>query len=293
MLLVSPEPPDYVFGVDGASHELRQLRDGTWTIHSRLEDECFHPGLGPAAEAKALYVEQLKVRERMEQQEGCFVVWDVGLGSGANALTFLRETGDLPVEVEMLSFDHTLEPLRLALRSPDRLPYVAGFEEALRQLLEKGEWREGNRHWKLVEGDFPGLMKNEAAEKLPRPDVIFHDAYSPGKNPEMWTLPLFEGIRRQVGDKACMLATYSRSTMLRVSLLLAGFHVGVGRPTGVQEETTIAATRKDLLEEPLESGWLDRVRISGNAEPMMKGPYVQRPILEESLERLLGHPQFA
>ena len=67
-------------------YKLVQLRNGAHAVYVASYDEKMHPGLGPAAEAEALYVRQLKVRERMQQHAGEFVVWDVGLGAAANAL---------------------------------------------------------------------------------------------------------------------------------------------------------------------------------------------------------------
>ena len=87
--------------------------------------------------------------------------------------------------------------------------------------------------------------------------------------------------------------TYSRATMLRVTLLLAGFFVGIGHATGEKEETTIAANTLELLDEPLEKKWLERVRNSKSAEPMVEPVYEQRRISAESWERLNNHPQFS
>ena len=86
--------------------------------------------------------------------------------------------------------------------------------------------------------------------------------------------------------------TYSRSTLLRVTLLLAGFFVGAGHATGEKEETTIAANTLDLLEEPLSRDWLQRARRSRSAEPLWEPVYRQAPLSPESWEKLSRHPQF-
>jgi hypothetical protein len=79
---------------------------------------------------------------------------------------------------------------------------------------------------------------------------------------------------------------------LRVTLLLAGFFVGVGHATGEKEETTIAANNLDLIEEPLERAWLQRARRSTSAEPLWEGVYRQAKLATSTFERLLAHPQF-
>src|SRR5665213_2964037 len=98
------------------AYKLVQLANGTFSIHSVAERETFHPVVGPVAEAQALYVNQLKLRERLQTQPEEFVIWDVGLGAAANVLTALRATQDLPCSIQVISFDHTLAPLQFALQ---------------------------------------------------------------------------------------------------------------------------------------------------------------------------------
>jgi hypothetical protein len=92
--------------------------------------------------------------------------------------------------------------------------------------------------------------------------------------------------------RPCALPTYSRSTMLRVTLLLAGFFVGKGHATGEKEETTIAANQRELVREPLDLRWLRRARNSTSAEPLWTPVYRQARLSSETWERLIRHPQF-
>ena len=80
--------------------------------------------------------------------------------------------------------------------------------------------------------------------------------------------------------------------MLRVTLLLAGFFVGVGHATGQKEETTIAANSLQLIDEPLDRRWLQRAHRSSSAEPMWTPVYRQSPLSAESWAKLQQHAQF-
>jgi queuine tRNA-ribosyltransferase len=80
--------------------------------------------------------------------------------------------------------------------------------------------------------------------------------------------------------------------MMRVALLVAGFYVGVGHPTGEKEETTIAANSTTLITEPLDRRWLERAFRSASAEPMREPIYRQAPLSPETRETLKAHPQF-
>ncbi len=109
----------------------------------------------------------------------------------------------------------------------------------------------------------------------------------------MWTQLLFANLFKFLdASHPCALPTYSRSTMLRVSLLLAGFYVGAGHATGEKEETTIAANTMDLIPEPLGKKWLQRARNSTSAEPLWEPIYRQAPLTPETWDRLQQHPQF-
>ena len=278
-------------------YRIVQLANGSRSIHSLSYRETFHPVIGPVAEAEALYVQQLDLRQRLRHHSGEFVIWDVGLGAAANPLTVLRSTREIACSLRLISFDETLEPLRFALGHIDALGYLSGYERHLRTLVESGRalFQDGTQSvaWDLHVADFPTLLARPFASTLPKPDAILFDAFSPARNPAMWTQPLFARLFQLLdAERPCALPTYSRSTMLRVSLLLAGFFVGAGHATGEKEETTIAANTLALISEPLDPHWLQRARRSTSAEPLWQPVYRQAPLSEATWEKLHAHPQF-
>jgi hypothetical protein len=281
----------------GAGYRLVELAGGVRSVHSCAYAETFHPVVGPVAEAQALYVKQLRLPERMRAQRE-FVLWDVGLGAAANPLAVLRATRELDCLVRLVSFDQTVAALQFALVHADALGYLSGYEGELEQLANHGHasFRDGSRevHWDLHVADFPTLLTQPAAARLPKPHAIMFDAFSPARNPAMWTAPLFQRLFGLLDPaRPCALPTYSRSTMLRVTLLLAGFFVGVGHATGEKEETTIAANSLALIPEPLERSWLQRARRSSSAEPLWEPTYRQAPLSRQTWDRLNEHPQFS
>ena len=297
-----------------SGYQLVRLNNGICSVRSLADGETFHPVIGPVAEAEALYVNQLQLRERLKNHSGEFVIWDVGLGAAANALTVLRATRDIVCHIRLVSFDHTLEPLEFALQHAADLGYFGGYENHLQKFIHEHRvaFQDGRQsvNWEFHHGDFPTLLARKSERRSPNrqvsgnesqsaelefgaPCVILFDAYSPAKNPAMWTLPLFTHLFQQLDpQRPCALPTYSRSTILRVTLLLAGFFVGVGHATGEKEETTIAANTLELLAEPLDHRWLDRARRSHSAEPMAEAVYHIAPLSAESWKKLQAHPQF-
>lgn len=280
------------------SYQLVQLKNETWSVRSLAEGETFHPVVGPVAEAEELYVRQLRLEERLPVHlDEEWVVWDVGLGAAANILSVLKALRGRHPRVRVMSFDHTLEPLRFALSHADRLGYFEGFEPWVRSLLDQGQLRldlpDFSLDWAVVESDFPKALASPAAANWPAPHAILFDAFSPARNPIMWSLPLFTRLQACTRpDRPCLLPTYSRATLLRVTLLLAGWYVGVGQATGEKEETTIASNVPELIRQPLDRAWLQRARRSTSAEPIHDGVYRQQPLSESSWTRLLAHAQF-
>jgi tRNA U34 5-methylaminomethyl-2-thiouridine-forming methyltransferase MnmC len=306
------------------NYELVKLRNGVHSIHSLANDETFHPVIGPVAEAQALYVKQLRLVERLRAHSGEFVIWDVGLGAAANGLTVLNATREISNPVRLVSFDYTLEPLCFALRHCDALGYFGDYQHHVAHLVphHRVSFTDGARtvEWELHLADFPSLLAecakrvsrqapsvatvvgksmpvgafhNRPSSSPPAPHAIMFDAYSPATNPEMWTLPLFTNLFRVLDpQRPCAMPTYSRSTMLRVTLLIAGFFVGIGHATGEKEETTLAASTPDLIDEPLDRRWLLRARKSKSAEPLSEPRYRQASLSADTWEKLQAHPQF-
>lgn len=268
------------------SYEIVKLRNGAFSLRSLKHGETMHPAIGPLAEAESLYVKQLQIPERAAKHDGQFVVWDVGLGAAANAIAVLNSITDR--ELLLLSFDSTTEPLQFALAHTDQLAYLKPFRAQLGSLLSHGETRFDRVTWRLHLGNFPELLDTA----LPAPDAILFDPFSPAKNPEMWTADLFQRMFRKL-DRPCSLANFSRSTMFRVSLLLAGFYVGRGEPIARKEETTIAANVRALIRNPLDLHWLERAQRSHSAEPLWTPTYRKAPLASSTLERLRAHPQFS
>ena len=283
-------------------YQLVQLRNGTWSVRCLEVAETFHPVVGPEEEAEALYVRQLQLVDRFEKHRETspnipFVIWDVGLGAGANVLVAFRSLMGIRGSLRVISFDHTLAPLRFALSHASHLGYFGPLHPVVEQLLDSGSARYGSgafeAEWSVVQGDFPSLIHSSAAPTWPKPHCILFDAYSPARNPAMWPLPLFTRLRDLAIDTIpCAMATYSRATLLRVTLLRAGWHVGVGRATGEKDETTLAANRPELIDAPLTRQWLDRALRSTSAEPMLEPHYRQEPLSETSRRALATHAQF-
>ena len=238
------------------------------------------------------------LRESQKKAPENNVVLVMGKSGAANAIALLRATREISGRLRLVSFDNTAEPLEFALQNAAALDYPAGCEMQMAELLRKKctAFQNGNCAvvWKFHLGDFPAWLESLNGGRAPTPPhVIFFDAFSPAKNPGMWTLPVFENLFRALDPAcSCALTTYSRSTMIRATLLLAGFFVGVGHATGMKEETTVAANTLDLIAEPLNVRWLERAQRSDSAEPLCAPVYSRAKLSPATAETLRRHHQF-
>lgn len=271
------------------------LADGTFSVRSEVHQETFHPQVGAQEEARCVYFQPMRLRERFMSARNALCVWDIGLGSAGNALNLIRDHQDLNASLQLHSFEVNLTPLDFALQHADKLHYLNGFQSHLSQLMEHGQscFKTGELDvtWTLHMCDLrKGYGCVPQGEKTA--DAIMYDPYSPAKNPELWSLPAFKRLHERLEGPAT-LSTYSRSTSVRVALLLAGFYVGRGGEVGEKEETTVAATTPDLVGPLLDEPWLKKIRNSTNGEPIREVPHTRSFLKRDTWERLLKHPQFS
>ena len=282
-------------GQPSESYSAVQLADGSYSVRSEVHQETFHPVVGSKVEARCVYFDPMRLEQRWGSRCNELCVWDVGLGSAGNALHLMRAHEKTPRKLRLHSFDKTLGGLRFALDHAEKFPYLHGFERPLETLMQESEvhfqWQHLEVHWKLHLGDLSQKGFMAPAHASARPDAILYDPYSPAKNPEMWSLGMFQSLATCLPTSAT-LATYSRSTSVRVTLLLAGFFVGKGGQVGEKEETTVAATTANLISPLLGAQWLSRASRSTNAEPIRTLPHQRSSMTHTTWQALLEHPQF-
>lgn len=267
-----------------ALFEIVTTTAGAVSIRNNVVNETMHNPVGPWKEANELYIVQSRLAERL--QKASVTLFDVGLGAAANSLAALhcqsQQTG-VSTELTLISFERDLDLLKFALENAHHFEHFSGYETAIETLLEKGEWinPQLRTKWILRHGDFTELIQKETYAA----DLIYFDPYSPKVNSEMWSLECLKNLRQACHmTKSTELYTYSQATPVRYRLLQAGFYVGVGSPTGLKADTTIASTRFENLSEPLGVRWADRLRKSESPELLND---------KENIERLLkSHPQF-
>ena len=277
------------------NYEMHRAWEGFASIRQISSGEIMHSRTAPMEEARKLYVEQSYLAERLREKprkDELLVIWDVGLGAGANAMAAIecyeKVSGARPLQ--LISFENDLDSLRLALRQQPDFPYLR--VDATTAILADGHWQssiDAGLSWRLLLGDFLETMERAAA-----PDLIFYDMFSTKSSAHLWTLGAFRKLFAACAGRAAELFTYTCSTANRAALLAAGFHLARGRNAGEKIETTIALTPAALRtsfarrREWLGSDWLVKWNRSAAKFPADVAPN-ERLAFEEIIR---GHEQF-
>ncbi len=268
-------------------YEVVVRSEGYGVIRHTVSGETMHSVNDPAVEAYRLYVEQPGIIEALNEPEKPLVIWDVGLGAATNAMACIRrieQLGDVAREVRIISFERDLNPLRLVTTYPYLFEQVR--HPAPHVLLRHGVWHSTSKplEWRLQEGDF---MQTLAA--APAPDLIWYDPFSYKVDMPLWSVAAFRAVLAATQGKATRLYTYSASTAVRSTLLVAGWFVGKGLGSGPKSATTVAysptARELGLAKDLLNQAWLSRWERSDARQPLgVSGA--------DYAEHIVGHPQF-
>jgi queuine tRNA-ribosyltransferase len=266
--------------------------DGIGRIRCTRSGEVMHSVNDPEVESRELYVNQSKLLERLgNAEDDPLVVWDVGLGSAANAMATINAIesipGDVrPRKVKIVSFENDLDALKLAVGHRGLFRHLR--HAAPEVLLKNGTWTSkcGKIEWTLLEGDF-------AQKKFDAPpaNLIFFDPFSAKTDSPLWTGSAFTELFNIHRDSSTLLFTYTNSTSVRAAMLNAGFYVAQGQPTGPKSETTVALTEHAVGFEPdwplLGDAWLQKWERSDAKAPF--GHDTEDRTWEQAIR---SHPQF-
>ncbi len=236
-----------------------KTEDSTYTFFDDEYREAMHSLSGAYREALYMHV----LPSRVLEKEGTVCVLDVGLGLGYNVLALLyeaRKRNDnafyhivsfeknpaIPCTMETIMFHDDRDELYKLIR---------------KAAIEKEVTTAWYNHVVLY-GDARKLIASMPEDYF---DAVFHDPFSPAKNPELWTVDFFKKIYHVCRDDG-IVTTYSAAFHIRAAMHQAGFRVGIGPQVGRKKEGTIA-TRKNADVVPLGDDYFTALKTMAKAIP--------------------------
>ncbi len=211
-------------------------RDGTYTLRNELFGEEYHSiSAGALVESFEKFVKPSGI-SKIAKTRGEVKILEVGFGLGYNCLATLVEvlSSNPTARVEYLSFDLTVEQLRY---TPDVPRYSELYGRLKGEILSKGFFRFKNFTCRVLIGDARRRVFD--VSEIFQADAVFHDPFSPKKNPELWTLDFLAVLLKRMKREGFWL-TYSAALPVRRALYELGLKIFDVKPVGRRSPGTAA-----------------------------------------------------
>jgi len=185
-------------------YKLQVTADGSPTAHSEAFNESCHSSHGAASETRYIYIEGCEIADKKP-----LCIFEVGFGLG----TGWQET--IKIHDNFIFYSTELD---------EKLVYWSQKQFNLFDSLTKKEnlliGKKKNSKAIILLGDARDTVKNFEFEY--KFDAIYQDAFSPKRNPSLWTTEWFKTLLN-LSSESVILSTYSASSRIKKSLFCAGW----------------------------------------------------------------------
>lgn len=213
-------------------------QDGSLTLISDKYGEPYHSlTAGAISECLVKFIEPSQIVKKA--QKGKVRILDVGFGLGYNLAVALEriKTVNPYAQVEIISFEKEL---------PEIIPLLPEPYKGYQKLLLDGlpEFCKDGISFRLLLGD-----ARESIRKIENffADAVFHDGFSPYRNPELWTYEFLREIKIHISLEGIWVS-YTSSLAVRKALKMLGFGIATSQSVGRKKGGTVASlTLRDLL----------------------------------------------
>ena len=215
-------------------HRIIVTADGSHTLQSLQFSETYHSTFGAINESMHVFV-SAGLHMALERFPGGMNILEVGFGTGLNALLTL-----LDPEVRGCRISYTAVeafPLDEALWQGLNYPGLLKDENAAKyyESLHRCGWDEDHE---AAPGFMIRKVKLRVQDYLAAENhfnLVYHDAFSPAVQPEMWTAELFTHLSAMICPGG-ILVSYSSKGAVRRAMQEAGFRMEkIPGPTGKRE----------------------------------------------------------
>lgn len=192
--------------------------DGSTTIYVPELDEHYHSTFGAITESRHIFINM----GLLSVNKPDIVVFEVGFGSGLNALLTCMEAMQRNLSV----LYYGIENFPLDTKLTEGLNYSAmlGEDEAgLFSAIHAAGW---NRTVDLCQNFSIHKIQRDITTYKPEFDfdVIYYDAFAPGKQKEVWSAEIFRTLFECL-NRGGAIVTYCAQGEVRRKMALAGFEM--------------------------------------------------------------------
>lgn len=209
----------------------RETADGSFTAYSELFDEHYH-SVKDGALKETLHKHVYPAFEFAPKKES-YKILDICFGLGFNSLCAASEAKKRGVKVEIISpeMDRGLISSLALFSYPEQLE----AEKIIKEIAASGYYEDESTKITVLFGDAREIIREVDGGF----DIVFQDAFSPKKNPLLWTYEYFCELKKILTNRG-IITTYSTATPVRLGMYEAGFEV-YKYDCGVVREGSIAS----------------------------------------------------
>ena len=218
--------------------EIRETLDGSHTLYLEGIDEHYHSTYGAIQESEHVFIQA----GLSGCQKGEVSLFEIGFGTGLNCYLTLLAAQNSGQRIKY----YAIEKFPLSLEVCRKLNYgnlMNNDSSEIFSALHKAPWNQectisNYFHLHKMEGDLLAIN----FDLLPAFDLIYFDAFSPEKQPELWEQEVFERLFAKMKNNS-IIVTYCAKGMVRRKLQTVGFEVErIPGPPGKRE--MIRATKR-------------------------------------------------
>lgn len=231
---------------NNGSYQLIMTEDQSYTLKSLAFDEACHSMSGAYAETLHNYVNACQLVQ-LSQTRPKITLLEIGFGLGVGAqVTFealqKNHQGNAHIHYIALELDGALVEFaqkNTHIHAP-MYPSIKDLGKKEIEGLEVYEATKNGHQLSVIIGNArETLISAYQKGLLPTVDIIYQDAFSPRKNPELWTQEWFESLALVSANDVCM-STYCSSISPRKAMRAAGFQIQCFKGIGKKRECTLA-----------------------------------------------------
>lgn len=217
------------------NHHWVETSDGTKTLFSERFQEACHSTSGAKEETLLHYIKGCGIEQKIFDQSELHIL-EVGFGLGIGFLTTFEVLKQTTKPWSFLSLEIDEQLLEWFRIENLEHPFLKNLKWDQKTLRCKNE----NIELTILCGDARKTLPAFVATNDIKWDAIYQDAFSPKKNPILWTIEWFAFLKSHSTPEV-MLSTYSASSSIRKSLLQAGWNLHKGEKFGPKRTSTRAS----------------------------------------------------
>lgn len=211
-------------GENASGLVIRAGGDGSFSLWSEAFQEGFHSGRGALREARETFLAPSGL-ERFADGARLRVV-EVCVGTGGNLALLLEACAAAGIALEWWGVELDPRPLALALASEAfRRAWHPRTLTLLERLRDNGDGRGETFSGHLLWGDARQTLAALAQEREGQMDLVWHDAFSPRRCPQLWTVECLGATARLLAPAGRWIS-YCSAAAVREALRGRGLHVG-------------------------------------------------------------------